>query len=122
MEGSTIVQYRCTIKGHCVGRETCTLFEMLTPLGFTVRTTVKYWSLIETKHPKLRGRAQEVVGVLGQPDQVCQSRQDATVYLFYRVNQSRLLCAVVKRLDGEGFLITAYPCDKAKEGDRIWPT
>ena len=22
----------------------------------------------------------------------------------------------------EGFLITAYPCDKIKEGDRIWPT
>ena len=42
-------------------------------------------------------------------------------YLFYRVDQSRLLCAVVKRLDGEGFLITAYPCDKVKEGDRIWP-
>jgi len=105
-----------------VGGETRTLFEVLTPLGFTVRTTVEYWSLIETKHPKLRGRAQEVVDVLGHPDQVCQSRQDATVYLFYRVDQSRLLCAVVKRLDGEGFLITAYPCDKIKEGDRIWPT
>jgi hypothetical protein len=105
-----------------VGGETCTLFEVLTLLGFTVRTTVKYWSLIEAKHPKLRGRAQEVVGILGYPDQVCQSRQDTTVYLFYRVDQSRLLCAVVKRLDGDGFLITAYPCDKVKEGDRIWPT
>jgi hypothetical protein len=28
---------------------------------------------------------------------------------------------VVKRLDGDGFLITAYPCDKVKEGNRIWP-
>jgi hypothetical protein len=78
--------------------------------------------LIETKHPKLRGRAQEIADVLGYPDQVCQSRQDAMVYLFYRVDQSRLLCAVVKRQDGEGYLITAYPCDKVKEGDRIWPT
>jgi hypothetical protein len=60
--------------------------------------------------------------VLGHPDQVCQSQLDVTVYLFYRVDQSRLLCAVVKRLDGEGFLITAYPCDKVKEGNRIWPT
>jgi hypothetical protein len=63
-------------KGHCVGGETCILFEVLTPLGFTVRTTVKYWSLIETKHPKLRGRAQEVVGVLGHPDQ--SARADKT--------------------------------------------
>ena len=64
-----------------MGGETWTFFEVLTPLGFTVRTTVKYWSLIETKHPKLHGRAQEVVGVLGHPDQVGQSRQDTTVYL-----------------------------------------
>jgi hypothetical protein len=105
-----------------VSGEAGRLFEVLTPLGFTVRTTVEYWLFIETKHPKLRGRAQEVVAVLGHPDQVCQSREDATVYLFYRVDQSRLLCAVVKRLEGEGFLITAYPCDKVKEGNRIWPT
>ena len=127
MEGSTISQYRTltvpnTVRGHCVGGETRTLFEVLTPVGFTVRTTVEYWSLIETKHPKLRGRAQEIVNVLGHPDRVCQSRQDATVYLFYRVDQSRLLCAVVKRLDGEGYLITAYPCDKIKERNSIWPT
>jgi hypothetical protein len=44
------------------------------------------------------------------------------VFLYYRTDQRRLLCAVVKRLDGEGFLITAYPCDKIKEGDRIWLT
>jgi hypothetical protein len=24
-------------------------------------------------------------------------------------------------LDGDGFLVTAYPCDKIKEGDRVWP-
>jgi hypothetical protein len=98
-----------------VGGETRTLFEVLTPLGFTVRTTVEYWSLIETKHPKLRGRAQEVVDVLGHPDQVCQSRQDATVYLFYRVDQSRLLCAVVKRLDGEGFSSLPIPATRSKK-------
>jgi hypothetical protein len=56
------------------------------------------------------------------PDQVYQSRQDRAVFLYYRTDQRRLLCAVVKRLDGEGFLITAYPCDKIKEGDRIWLT
>jgi hypothetical protein len=98
------------------------LFEVATPLGFSVRTTVDYWSLLEAKHPKLRGRAQDVAQVLAHPDQVCQSRQDRAVFLCYRTDQRRLLCAVVKRIDGEGFLITAYPCDKIKEGDKIWPT
>jgi hypothetical protein len=105
-----------------VGEERQALFEVMTPLGCTVRTTVEYWSLIETKHPKLRGGVAEIVHVLTSPEQICQSRQDTAVYLFYRTDQSRLLCAVVKRLDGEGFLMTAYPCDRIKEGERVWPT
>ena len=32
-----------------------------------------------------------------------------------------LLTLRVIPVDGEGFLITAYPCDRGKEGDRIWP-
>ena len=97
------------------------LFEVTTPLGFSVRTTAEYWSIIEAKHPKLRGRAQAVAQLLYHPDQICQSKQDSAVYLFYCTDQRRLLCAVAKRLDGQGFLITAYPCDKVKEGDPIWP-
>lgn len=104
-----------------MSQQTNDIFEVVTPLGFSVRTTADYWSLIEAKHPKLRGRAQDVAQVLVHPDQVCQSRQDPAVYLFYRADQHRLLCAVVKRLNGQGFLITAYPCDKIKEGDKIWP-
>jgi hypothetical protein len=32
----------------------------------------------------------------------------------------RWLCAVAKRLNAEGFLITTYPTDAIKEGERIW--
>jgi len=43
------------------------------------------------------------------------------VYLFYRLERpKRWLCAVAKRLNGEGFLITAYPTDAIKEGEQIW--
>ena len=104
-----------------MSQQTDYLFEVTTPLGFSVRTTTAYWSLIEAKHPKLRNRAGDVAQALVHPEQICQSRQDPAVYLFYRTDQHRLLCAVVKRLDGEGFLVTAYPCDKIKEGDPVWP-
>ena len=90
-------------------------------IGFSVRTTRDYWLLIESKHPKLRGRAEDVAQVLSSPDRICNSQHDSTAYLFYRADQQRLLCAVVKCLNGEGFLITAYPCDKIKEGEMIWP-
>jgi hypothetical protein len=97
------------------------LFEVTTPLGFLVRTTIHYWTLIEAKHPKLRGCSQDVAQVIATPDQSCQSQHDSAVYLFYAADEHRLLCALVKRVDGEGFLVTAYPCDKIKEGERIWP-
>lgn len=32
----------------------------------------------------------------------------------------KLYCVVVKQLEQEGFLITAYPTDKAKEGEVVW--
>lgn len=42
--------------------------------------------------------------------------------IFYRTEQpSRLVCAVAKRLNGEGFLITDYATDGIKEGTRVWP-
>jgi hypothetical protein len=88
------------------------LFEVTTPLGFLVRTTADYRSLLEAKHPKLRGRAQDVAQALAHPNQVYQSRQDRAVFLCYRTDQHRLLCAVVKRVDGEGFLIPLIPAIK----------
>ena len=96
-------------------------FPVFTPLGFSVRTTANYWALIETKHPRLRGWLSEVAHTLRVPDEIRHSQHDPAVYLFYRADQRRYLCAVVKRVNGEGFLITAYPCDKIKEGEVIWP-
>ena len=96
-------------------------FQVETPLGWSVRTSQSYWLLIETKHPKLIGRSQAVRDVLSHPTEIYRSRTDATVYLFYGPDGSRLLCAVVRRLNDDGFLVTAYPCEKPKEGERIWP-
>jgi hypothetical protein len=97
-------------------------FEAATPLGFRVRVTRAYWEWIVTvKHPVMRGREADVQRVLQTPEEVRRSRGDPTVLLFYRIEQSgRWLCAVAKRLNDEGFLITTYPTDAIKEGERIW--
>ncbi|MBN1483819.1 MAG: DUF4258 domain-containing protein [Chloroflexia bacterium] len=90
------------------------LFEVGTPLGFRVRVTRAYWELITTvKHPVMAGREAAVQEVLEQPDEIRQSR--------YRAMGQRWFCAVAKRLNSDGFLITAYPTDAIKEGTRIWP-
>lgn len=99
------------------------VFEVETPLGFTVCVTWTYWRLITTlKHPVMHGRESEVEEVLHDPEAVRQSRNDGAVYLFYRQERpGRWLCAVTKRRNGTGFLITAYPTDAIKEGVLIWP-
>ena len=98
------------------------LFEVSTPLGFSVRTTRDYWALIESKHPEVAGRQLAVEECLREPDQIRHSKQDNAVYLFYRSYPPHHLCAVVKRLNDDGFVITCYLTDKIKEGEKIWPT
>ena len=97
-------------------------FEAATPLGFRVRVTRAYWELIVTmKHPVMRGRQADVQRVLQTPEEVRRSRGDPTVLLFYRIEQpGRWLSAVARRLNDEGFLITTYPTDAIKEGERVW--
>ncbi len=98
------------------------LFEVATPLGFSVRVTRAYWELIVTiKHPVMQGRVADVQDVLRMPDEIRQSRSDPAVYLFYRMeNPGRWICAVAKRLNDEGFLITTYPTGAIKEGKPVW--
>jgi hypothetical protein len=97
-------------------------FEVATHLGFSVRVTQNYWEVIVTiKHPVMRGREAEVQNTLREPDEIRRSRNDSTVHLFYRIERpKRWICAVVKRLNGDGFLITTFPTDAIKEGERIW--
>ena len=99
------------------------VFEVITPLGFTVRLTRAYWELIVTmKHPIMSGHESDVKETLANPNEIRVSRSDQAVYLFYKSQRSgRWFFAVAKRVDGKGFLITTYPTDSIKEGEHIWP-
>ena len=69
----------------------------------------------------MRGREESVRNALQMPDQVRRSRRDRSIYLFYRQERpGRWTCAVAKRLDGQGFLVTTYPTDTIKEGETLW--
>ncbi len=99
------------------------LFEVATPIGFRVHVTRAQWEVIVTvKHPAMAGRESAVKETLMNPDEIRLSRTDPHVYLFYRSERGRRwVCAVSKRLEKDGLLITAYPTDAIKEGVRIWP-
>ena len=98
------------------------LFVVNTPLGFQVQSTVRYWDLITTvKHPIMKGRLEDVKQTLTNPDVIHLSKSDSQVYLFYKADgHKRWVSVVTKRLNGNGFLITAYRTSAIKEGERIW--
>jgi hypothetical protein len=99
------------------------LFDVETPLGFRVRVTRTYWDLITTiKHPAMMGREKEVETTLSAPAEIRRSQSDPEVFLFYSAERAkRWVCAVARRQNGTGFLITAYPTDAVKEGEKVWP-
>lgn len=98
------------------------LFQADTPLGFRVRTTRRYWDFLVTeKHEAIADREDDVIQVLNDPDEVRLSRADPLVFIFYRLERpGRWLSVLAKRLNGEGFVVTAYPADAMKEGEIVW--
>ena len=97
------------------------VFAVTTPLGFPVRCTRSRWEFIVVhKHPILAGREDDIRSTLADPDEVRRSRKDSDVLLFYRGQWPRWFCAVVRRADGSGMLITAYPTDAIKAGEATW--
>ena len=96
-------------------------FEVTTPLGRHIRVTAAYWDVIVTlKHPIMRGKEDLVQQALQTPIEIRQSRSDPSVYLHYGVEPPYLICAVVRYLNGDGFIITAYRTSKIKEGTVVW--
>ena len=86
-----------------------------------VHCTVTQWGLIATtKHPPMRGRIDQVKATLENPDEIRRSVRDPDVLLFHRRADQRWDCAVARRTGSTGFLITAYPADKIKQGEVLW--
>lgn len=96
-------------------------FEERTPLGVLVRATVVHWARIVTfKHPVMRGKESLVRATLKHPDEIRRSRKDPDVHLYYGQDPPYHICVVVRHLNDEGYVVTAYRTDKIKEGERIW--
>jgi hypothetical protein len=69
----------------------------------------------------MHNRLEDVQQTLSNPDEIRLSKSDAQIYLFYRGDGAkRWVCAVTKRVDETGFLITAYRTSAIKEGTVLW--
>ena len=96
------------------------LLEVSTPIGLNIRTTQSYWSLIQIKHPEVKGKLLLIKETLKMPDLVTRSKVDKAALLFYKKINGHWLCVVAKTNVLDSFIITAYITDKIKEGEKIW--
>lgn len=96
------------------------LFDIQTPLDFSVHTSEDYWQRLLIKHPELASKLEEVKNTLQNPVEIRKSKSDEFVFLFYSESQKYWLCAVARKENQDGFLITAYLTDRIKEGEIIW--
>ena len=84
-------------------------------LAKTIRVTEEYWQrIVTTKHPAMAGQEDLVKRALTAPEEVRRSRKDQSVFLHYAKSGTRYGSVVVKHLNSDGFVVTAYLTDKIK--------
>jgi len=94
-------------------------FEIKSSLGKRIRVTKGYWNrIVETKHAIMKGKEEIIKESLKNPDELRTSRKDPKVVLHYKKIDKKYCCAVVKHLNGEGFIITTYMTDRIKIGEK----
>jgi hypothetical protein len=77
------------------------------------------------EHPEMEGPTDRIAETVAAPDGLIESRQEATVHLYYRrydetpVTQKFLLVAV-KFLDDDAFVITAFFTSRTPQGAIVW--
>ena len=81
--------------------------------GRHIYLTDERWSHINEEHPEVSPYLQEFTETLKNPTNVASYPYDKDIRYFYkyfkqRENKAKYLLIIVKYLNGEGFIITAY--------------
>ena len=85
-----------------------------------MRLPEERWRHICAEHPEMETMRQQVCDTIGQPEQITDSRNDPdTVTLNYRRFANtplgeKWICVVVKYLEGDAFVLTAYPTNSVR--------
>jgi hypothetical protein len=93
--------------------------------GQLIRLTQRQWSHILDHHDHMNGQERAVEATLENPEEVRKSREDPnTVRLYYRRytnpgERNKWVCVLVKFLENDAFILTAYETRKVKSGELI---
>ena len=90
------------------------IFEVVDKSGRKIRLTKKIWSKIRKKHYEIENEG-EIIEVLKNPDKMEIYDESICYYYKYYKNRPlprRFLLVIVKYLNGDGFVMSAYYVDK----------
>ena len=77
------------------------------------------------EHPEMLGMELTIGQTLSEPERVIESLSDSQARLYHRFYVgtrvgNKYLCVVVKVLETDAFVVTAYLTDKVKNGRLLW--
>ena len=92
------------------------IFEIKDKNGKEIRLTKEQWKHIRKKHPEVEN-TEEIEETLKRPDKITFPKIDDTIGFYYKYFKNRpspqnYLLVLVKYLNGDGYVITAYYEDK----------
>jgi len=78
------------------------------------------------EHPEMSGMDSVIEETLKNPEQVVESLSDESAHLYYRFYigtrvGNKYLCVVVKIVNDDAFVLTAYLTNAVKKGRTLWP-
>lgn len=99
------------------------IFEIRSCLNKKVRLTRTQWDHTVFRNRELRGQKEKIIQTIQHPEIVLYSQTDDN-YQYYRYYSNNPVCgkyllAIVKHLNDEGFVITAFFLRKIKEKGKV---
>ncbi len=100
------------------------VFKVISKVGKVVTLDENRWRHV-LEHPEMRNQLDRIKETVANPDEVRESVHDFSVLLFYKLYTEtpvteKYLLVVVKILDREGFIVTAFFTDRVKKGGLVW--
>jgi hypothetical protein len=88
------------------------VFEVIDKTGRKIHLSKERWSHIRKKHPEIEN-LELIEQTIKNPDKVIPFIYDEKIYYFYKYFKNlkapkQYLLIIIKYLNGEGFIITAY--------------
>ncbi len=88
------------------------IFEIIDKTSRKIRLTKRQWSHIRKKHPEVENH-EEIIKAIRNPDKIIKNLYDESINHYYKYfkekkSPNQFLLVLVKYLNGDGFVVTAY--------------